>query len=129
MGYGEYEEGEGEEGAEGGGGGGGAAPPVSNGGGGPPSEGAPDPKQQGKDLGIDLSGEIWVETKADGGKSYYYNATTRATQWTLPQGKDVKILTQDEVEVLQKKMQESGGASKEDGDKAGEDLQEDNRPG
>ena len=31
------------------------------------SEGAPDPKQQGKDLGIDLSGKIWVETKADGG--------------------------------------------------------------
>merc|ERR1712013_961203 len=107
-------------GAEGGGGGGsGAAPPVSNGGGVPPAEGKPDPKQQGKDLGIDLSGEIWVETKADGGKSYYYNATTRATQWTLPEGPDVKILTQDEVEQLQKKMAEGG-------DKEGEKNDEDN---
>merc|ERR1719275_548338 len=53
---------------------------------------------------IDLSGEIWVETKAEGGKSYYYNATTRATQWTKPEGEGVKILTQSEVEALQKKM-------------------------
>merc|ERR1719278_2277098 len=53
---------------------------------------------------IDLSGEIWVETKAEGGKSYYYNATTRATQWTKPEGDGVKILTQSEVEALQKKM-------------------------
>merc|ERR1712089_36304 len=53
---------------------------------------------------IDLSGEIWVETKSDGGKSYYYNATTRATQWTKPEGENVKILTQGEVEALQKKI-------------------------
>merc|ERR1719357_314462 len=79
---------------------------------------AEDDKQQGKDLGIDLSGEIWVETKADGGKSYYYNATTRATQWTLPEGPDVKILTQEEVEQLQKKMAEGG-------DKEGEKNEED----
>ena len=42
------------------------------------------------------------------GKSYYYNATTRATQWTLPECPDVKILTQEEVEQLQKKMAEEG---------------------
>ena len=76
------------------------------------------------DLGFDLSGELWVEIKADGGewfgddisdandiiagKSYYYNATTRATQWTLPECPDVKILTQEEVEQLQKKMAEEG---------------------
>jgi len=74
-GYGEYEGGEGG-----------------------PGGGVLDNKQQGEDLGIDLSGEVWVETKADEGKSCYYNATTRATQWTLPEGPDVKILIQEEVE-------------------------------
>ena len=54
------------------------------------------------------SGEIWVETAAEGGKMYYYNAATRATQWTKPEGPDVKILTQEEVEKLQKKMGEGG---------------------
>ena len=49
-----------------------------------------------------------METAADGGKMYYYNAATRATQWTKPEGPDVKILTQEEVEKLQKKMGEAG---------------------
>ena len=48
----------------------------------------------------ELSGEIWVETKAEGGKCYYYNANTRATQWTKPEGPDVKILSQEEVEKM-----------------------------
>ena len=67
-------------------------------------------EQAGEKTGddIDLSGEIWVETPAEGGKMYYYNATTRATQWTKPEGADVKILTQDEVEKLQKKMNDGG---------------------
>jgi hypothetical protein len=43
------------------------------------------------------------------GKIYYYNAATRATQWTKPEGPDVKILTQDEVEKLQKKVGAGGG--------------------
>jgi hypothetical protein len=47
------------------------------------------------------------------GKVYYYNAATRATQWTKPEGPDVKILTQEEVEKLQKKVGGAGG----DGDK------------
>ena len=59
-----------------------------------------------EDVGVDLSGEIWVETAAEGGKMYYYNAATRATQWTKPEGPDVKVLSQDEVEKLQKKMNE-----------------------
>ena len=49
-----------------------------------------------------------METAAEGGKMYYYNAATRATQWTKPEGPDVKILTQEEVEKLQKKMGEGG---------------------
>ena len=50
-----------------------------------------------------------METAADGGKMYYYNAATRATQWTKPEGPDVKILTQEEVEKLQKMMGGVGG--------------------
>ena len=44
------------------------------------------------------------------GKVYYYNAATRATQWSKPEGPDVKILTQEEVERLQKKVGGGGGS-------------------
>lgn len=47
--------------------------------------------------GLDLSGEIWVETKAGEGKSYFYNARTRETTWTKPEGENIKILTQQQV--------------------------------
>jgi hypothetical protein len=40
-----------------------------NGFGGPPGGGA---SAAGNELGIDLSGEIWVETPADGGESNYF---------------------------------------------------------
>lgn len=46
--------------------------------------------------GMDFTGEIWVETKAAEGKSYYYNARTRETTWTKPEG-NVKILLQEQV--------------------------------
>jgi hypothetical protein len=48
---------------------------------------------------IDLSGEVWVETKASEGKSYYYNARTRETTWTKPDG-NVKIIMQEQVSIL-----------------------------
>ena len=56
-------------------------------------------QQQNSLGGMDLSGEIWVETKTGEGKSYYYNARTRETTWTKPEGDGVKILTQQEVSV------------------------------
>jgi len=49
--------------------------------------------------GMDLTGEIWVETKANEGKSYFYNARTRETTWTKPEGPAVKIITQEQVIV------------------------------
>lgn len=56
-------------------------------------------QQQNAIGGMDLSGEIWVETKTGEGKSYYYNARTRETTWTKPEGDGVKILTQNEVRI------------------------------
>ena len=46
---------------------------------------------------MDLSGEIWVETKTGEGKCYYYNARSRETTWTKPEGDSIKILTQHQV--------------------------------
>jgi hypothetical protein len=48
---------------------------------------------------MDLTGEIWVETKANEGKSYFYNARTRETTWTKPEGPAVKIITQEQVSI------------------------------
>ena len=57
---------------------------------------------------IDLNGEVWVETKADGGKSYFYNARTRETTWTRPEEKEgVRVLTQDQVDKLTQKLSNS----------------------
>lgn len=66
-------------------------PPPNMGGhpaGGPPGSGPP-PQ-------LDLSGEVWVEAKSGDGKSYFYNARTRETTWTKPEG-NVKILLQEQV--------------------------------
>ncbi|XP_035215104.1 transcription elongation regulator 1-like [Stegodyphus dumicola] len=47
---------------------------------------------------IDLSGELWVETKTAEGKLYYYNARTRESAWTKPE--NVKILNQEQIEAM-----------------------------
>lgn len=44
--------------------------------------------------------ELWVETKTEDGKSYYYHALTRETTWTRPEGPHVKIMSQNEVEAM-----------------------------
>ncbi|KAH8414522.1 hypothetical protein KR215_007969 [Drosophila sulfurigaster] len=48
--------------------------------------------------------EIWVKTKAEDGRSYYYHAVTRETTWTRPEGPNIKIMTQVEVEELAKRQ-------------------------
>lgn len=45
--------------------------------------------------------DLWVETKSEDGKSYYYHAVTRETTWTRPEGPNVKIMGQTEVEAMQ----------------------------
>lgn len=47
--------------------------------------------------------ELWVETKTeDGSKSYFYHAVTRETTWTRPEGQFVKVMSQSELEAMQK---------------------------
>uniref|UniRef100_A0A182JI23 Transcription elongation regulator 1 n=1 Tax=Anopheles atroparvus TaxID=41427 RepID=A0A182JI23_ANOAO len=48
--------------------------------------------------------DLWVETKTSDGKSYYYHAITRETTWTRPEGSNVKIMTQAEIELLNKQQ-------------------------
>ncbi|KAM4726402.1 transcription elongation regulator 1 isoform 4-T4 [Anableps anableps] len=42
--------------------------------------------------------EIWVENKTSEGKTYYYNARTRESSWSKPEG--VKIIQQSELNPL-----------------------------
>lgn len=42
------------------------------------------------------NGEVWVEAKAADGKAYFYNARTRETTWTKPEG-NVKVIMQEQV--------------------------------
>lgn len=41
-----------------------------------------------------------METKTGEGKSYYYNARTRETTWTKPDGPNIKVISQDQVEAM-----------------------------
>lgn len=47
-----------------------------------------------------MSGEVWIETKAGDGKSYYYNARTRETTWDKPSGSNITVISQEQVEHL-----------------------------
>lgn len=53
------------------------------------------------------SDEIWVENNTTEGKIYYYNARTRESAWTKPEG--VKIIQQSELNPLI--AAQSGGAA------------------
>jgi transcription elongation regulator 1 len=44
--------------------------------------------------------EVWVQNKSANGKFYYYNARTRESAWTKPEGAHIRIITQDEVEQM-----------------------------
>ncbi|XP_017846828.1 transcription elongation regulator 1 isoform X2 [Drosophila busckii] len=66
--------------------------------------------------GLTSTQEIWVETKAEDGRSYYYHAVTRETTWTRPEGQNIKIMTQSEVEELAKRP--SNAAQKTDSERA-----------
>lgn len=50
--------------------------------------------------------ELWVETKTEEGKSYYYHALSRETTWTRPEGSHIKIMSQTDVEALTAKNQQ-----------------------
>ncbi|CAH2062516.1 unnamed protein product, partial [Iphiclides podalirius] len=45
--------------------------------------------------------ELWVETKSDEGKPYYYHSRTRETTWTRPmESPTCKVITQAEMEAM-----------------------------
>ncbi|XP_017046622.1 transcription elongation regulator 1 isoform X1 [Drosophila ficusphila] len=71
----------------------------------PPPQQQQPPQQQPPPGANGVTGppEIWVETKAEDGRSYYYHAVTRETTWTRPEGPTVKIMTQAEVEEMAKR--------------------------
>ncbi|XP_014259176.1 transcription elongation regulator 1-like isoform X1 [Cimex lectularius] len=75
-------------------------PPVQS----SPAMNVPPPTMQTMNQGgpppsLDLSGEVWVEAKSPEGKSYFYNARTRETTWTKPEG-NVKVIMQEQVEAM-----------------------------
>ncbi|KAH8277525.1 hypothetical protein KR026_012438, partial [Drosophila bipectinata] len=71
----------------------------------------PGPGANGVTPGSGGAPEIWVETKADDGRSYYYHAVTRETTWTRPDGPTVKIMTQTEVEEMAKRPAQAAAKS------------------
>ncbi|KAH8313835.1 hypothetical protein KR067_012422, partial [Drosophila pandora] len=69
----------------------------------------PGPGANGVTPGSGAPPDIWVETKAEDGRSYYYHAVTRETTWTRPDGPTVKIMTQIEVEEMAKRPAQAAG--------------------
>jgi len=61
----------------------------------PMAAGTAPPQESG-----DPNEEVWVETKSGDGKSYYYHAKSRETTWNKPEGPNVKVLTQQQVEAM-----------------------------
>uniref|UniRef100_A0A6Q2X4D8 Transcription elongation regulator 1 n=1 Tax=Esox lucius TaxID=8010 RepID=A0A6Q2X4D8_ESOLU len=55
------------------------------------------------------SEEIWVENKTPEGKAYYYNARTRESAWSKPEG--VKVIQQSELNPMMVTPAGTGGSS------------------
>ena len=61
--------------------------------------------------GSNVHEEVWVQNKTADGKVYYYNARTRESAWAKPEGANIKVLTQEEVERMAQLKTQMGEVS------------------
>ncbi|KAF5276037.1 hypothetical protein FQA39_LY00833 [Lamprigera yunnana] len=47
-----------------------------------------------------FNSDVWVETKMSEGNAYYYNVSTRETIWTKPEGQNIRIISQNQLEAV-----------------------------